>query len=250
MNNPINIVLINGWAMPKNIWEGFIDKLEAQANFGSVRVVDIDRCMTVKEWVNYLDDLVQPNTLLIGWSLGGQLAVEYSAQHPEKLVGLCTLQMNPKFVVSSDWPHGMAMETFFEFKRLAEYDAVKMVKRFGFLVTAKGHEALQDLKQLQKMFIADTLPPVDVLLQGLELLETLDVRAVISEISFPQLHIYGESDQLVPCAVAASMSSFISTKDDLEKGDVELVAGLSHFPCLGSVTQVIDRICKFSGGLS
>jgi pimeloyl-ACP methyl ester esterase len=240
----MNIVIINGWAMPASIWTEFCDQLKIAVAYDNCQVIDIDRCLTSSEWIQYLDEIIKPNTLLIGWSLGGMLSLEYAHQHPEKVLGLCTLQMNPKFVTGSGWSSAMEPGAFQEFKQLAECDAKSMTKRFGFLVTAKGLDGLGDLKKLKQNFTVSTIPPVDVLQNSLELLETLDTRAKLGTLRLPQLHIYGENDQLVPKATAKQVEVL---NDQVH---IELIEGVSHFPCYSAASRIIERITQFAGGLN
>ena len=240
----MNVVIINGWAMPSGIWCDFCDQLKTIVAYDDCQIIDIDRCLTSNEWVQSLDEIIKPNTLLIAWSLGGMLALEYAHRYPEKIVGLCTLQMNPKFVTGSGWSSAMESGAFQEFKQLAECDAKSMTKRFGFLVIAKGLDSLGDLKKLKQNFTASTIPSVDVLQNSLELLETLDARAKLGTLRLPQLHIYGENDQLVPKATAKQVEAL---NDQVH---IELIEGVSHFPCYSAASRIIERISKFAGGLS
>ncbi len=244
----MNIVILNGWAMPSGIWAQFCDLLKSSITYTTCRVIDIDRSFNASEWMEYLDDLIEPDTLLIGWSLGGMLALEYAHQYPEKLRGICSLQMNPKFVAASDWPSGMAAETFQAFKLLAnseeQTDIKRLISQFSFLVTAKGVDALGDLKALKVRFSVGAIPSVDVLSRSLELLELLDVRDKISTLTVPQLHLLGERDQLVPSSVFKSLASLNG------RAHVEVLDGVSHCPCYSASERMVARIAAFSGGLN
>ena len=244
----VNVVIINGWAMPSGIWHEFCDSLKKNSIYDHCRVVDIDLCLSANEWVQYIDELIKPDTLLMGWSLGGMLAVEYAHQHPEKMRGLCTLQMNPKFVAEPGWPTAMTPSVFQEFKQLAagdeEVDAKKMVKRFGFLVTTKGLDALGDLKKLKTHFSVSSTPSSDTLSQSLELLDTLDARNKLATIDAPQLHIYGEHDQLIPKTVAKQVKALS------DRAQIEVIDGVSHLPCYSANRLLIKRINEFAGGLN
>ena len=244
---PVNIVLINGWAMPGGIWDEVFNKLVALPGCSSTQVVNLDRSLSIKQWMRYLDDLIPRNTLLIGWSLGGMLATEYAAQYPEKLRGLCTLQMNPKFVASEEWPSAMSEALFSEFKGLIEQDINALVKRFGFLVTARANDAIKDLKRLKRQFKADALYSVEVLKNSLEHLECMDVRRRLDALKLPQLHIYGDQDQLVPVEVASQVQSLFAQQRGLEV--VEIIPNMSHYPCYGAAPKVVERIDKFVGEL-
>lgn len=244
----MNVVIINGWAMPFGIWHEFCDSLKISPTYDHCRVIDIDRRLNLSEWIQYLDTIIKPDTLLIGWSLGGMFAVEYAHQHPEKIRGLCTLQMNPKFVAEPEWPTAMTQRVFQEFKQLIESgkeaDAKKMVKRFGFLVSTKGIDALADLKKLKTHFSVSSIPSSDTLSQSLELLDTLDVRNKLAMIVSPQLHIYGEHDQLIPMTAAKQVKALS------DRAHIEVIDGVSHLPCYSATSLLIKRINEFVGGFN
>lgn len=244
----MNIVILNGWAMPGSIWGQFCDLLNSNLTDERCRVIDIDRRLSVDQWVQYLDDLIQPDTLLIGWSLGGMLALEFASQHPEKIRGVCTLQMNPKFVAADDWSSAMDLDVFNEFSQLAgsdiKVDIQNLIKRFSFLVTAKGLNGVGDLRALKSAFSVDSIPAKDILCQSLELLEMLDVRDKINALKVPQLHLLGEYDQLVP------QSAFEQIKALNNGAYVELLEGVSHCPCFSAAERTAKRVAEFAGALN
>ncbi|UZE97089.1 alpha/beta fold hydrolase [Alkalimarinus alittae] len=244
----MQIAIINGWAMPSVIWSGFCDLLSTKMRYESHKIIDIDRCLSVEQWVQYLDEMIEHDTLLIGWSLGGMLALEYVHRHPAKIRGLCTLQMNPKFVAAHDWPSAMTEDVFGEFKQLAasdrQADVKRLIKQFSFLVTAKGFDALDDLKALKPIFSVDSIPITNVLSQSLDLLESLDVRDKISTLERPQLHLLGEHDQLVPQSVFKQLTELN------RHANVELIEGVSHLPCYSAAERIVVPMTKFAGGLS
>ncbi|MFD2229255.1 alpha/beta fold hydrolase [Alkalimarinus sediminis] len=243
----MNIVILNGWAMPSGIWAHFCDLLKANSLFQSCNIIDIDRGLSAEQWLHYLDGLISPDTLLIGWSLGGMLAVEYAGQYPAKICGVCTLQMNPKFVATDEWSTAMAADEFEAFKQLASSDDIAdvktLIKRFSFLVTARGMDG-GDLRALKKVFTYDSVPPNDVLCQSLELLASLDAREKISTLEVPQLHLLGERDQLVPESV------FKRVKALNDSAHVELLEGVAHCPCYSAASLIEQRVTKFAGALN
>ena len=244
----MNIVILNGWAMPFGIWAHFCDLLKSNITYKSCSVIDIDRCLGVDQWSQYLDDLIQPDTLIVGWSLGGMLAIDYAHQHPEKLRGVCTLQTNPKFVATDDWPSAMTHEAFDGFKQLAgseaKADINNLIKRFAFLTTAQGLDGIGDLRALKTTFSVDAIPTQEILCQSLELLEQLDVRDQISTLKVPQFHLLGECDQLVPQSVFEQIKALNSG------ARIELIEGVSHCPCYSAAERIVTRVAKFMGDLN
>lgn len=244
----MNIVIVNGWAMPSSIWSDFCSLLSDKITSKNCKIIDIDRCLNIKSWLRYLDDSIEPDTLLIGWSLGGMLALEYAHQHPDKLRGICCLHMNPKFVVADDWPAAMAPEEFEAFKQLANRDdkvgVKKLIKQFSFLTTTKGLDAISDLKALKSTFSVESIPRLDVLNQSLGLLESLDVRGRISALEIPQYYLLGEHDQLVPQAAVNQIQALNHS------ARVELLKGVSHFPCYSAAERIVASMTEFAGELN
>lgn len=244
----MNIVILNGWAMPSGIWAQFCDLLKSNITYKSCRVIDIDRCLSTEQWVQYLDERVEPDTLLMGWSLGGMLAIEYAHQRPERIRSVCTLQTNPKFVVGDDWSSAMTQEAFNGFRQLAGSDDIAgvktLIKRFSFLTTTQGLDGIGDLKALKTTFSVESIPANNILCQSLELLEQLDVRDKISTLKVPQLHLLGEVDQLVPQSVSEQIKQLNSG------AYVELIEGVSHCPCYSAAERMVTRVAKFAGELN
>lgn len=244
----MNIVILNGWAMPCRIWGPFCDLLNSNLTYERCNVIDIDRRLSVDEWMEYLDESIESDTLLIGWSLGGMLALQFASRYPDKIRGVCTLQMNPKFVACDDWPSAMDADVFNGFSQLAgsdvKTDVLSFIKRFAFLVTAQGLNGGGDLRALKSAFSVATIPAKDVLCQSLELLALLDIRDTISSLEVPQLHLLGENDQLVPQSV------FIQFKALSDVAHIELIKGVSHCPCYSAAEPIAKRVAEFAGELN
>nr|WP_216077075.1 hydrolase [Acinetobacter sp. Ac_3412] len=176
--------------------------------------------------------------VIIGWSLGGQLATllvdQIQQQYTEQKV-LITLASNPCFVAQADWSTAMPVETFIQFKQSFEQDAITTLKRFGLLVCQGASSAKKDFVVMQKLIRPQ---PIALLRDGLELLEQLNLVELYKNYQGRQLHVFAEYDALVPYQIvrktedlAAKNLSFIS------------VEGASHgFPCfmVWRTVQIIE----------
>ena len=135
--------------------------------------------------------------VIIGWSLGGQLAaklVQYLHEQTGKLNVLITLASNPCFVANASWNVGMENATFLSFKDSFEKDPWVTLKRFCYLVTQGSLNAKQDWMKLQNSIYDEDLK---LKTSGLEMLECLNTVSILQNYPGEQLHIFAEEDGLV-----------------------------------------------------
>lgn len=158
--------------------------------------------------------------VLVGWSLGGQLALtlsHYLLTHNQQIKPVVTLASNPCFVASSDWPHAMPVQAFDQFQQQYLTDSTATLKQFYFNVCRGDQQA----KAQWQMLLTDLSKPNEPLYtQGLQWLQQLDVLEVLQTI--PSHHIFAQKDQLVPIAVMHALEQQYSC---------EVMQGMSHaFP--------------------
>lgn len=135
--------------------------------------------------------------VIMGWSLGGQLATLLSHHVYEKfgdVKTLITLASNPCFVANDEWDVGMPSATFLNFQQSFEKEPLMTLKRFCYLVTQGGINAKQDWQWLQTFI---NLDDKKLKSQGLELLHHLNTASILKDFTGKQLHIYAEDDGLV-----------------------------------------------------
>lgn len=182
----------------------------------------------------------QQYDVLMGWSLGGQLATLLADAlatigSPKILV---TLASNPCFVAQDDWFHAMPQATFQQFKQGFAEDAAATLKRFGYLVCQGSAQSRQDLQKLQSLIQPQSL---SLLKQGLDLLEQLNLVMILKNYSGHQYHLLACEDQLVPCQIAEDLQGLAAT--NLQ---VDVISGSHGMPLFETdvVTQKIIGYLK------
>lgn len=212
MKTGLTIGLVNGWASDDALWSPLLPALK---KYGLVKCIPLTRAvnevllsapvstrLTDKQCSILCDRLLADlpeNTLLLGWSLGGMIAMRMAARCPEKIVGLVTLASNLRFVANDSWSDAMAATTFEQFSLLFQRKPTQALKRFALLETYGDENDKIQLSWLQENVSAIDN---DVLAQGLNLLSSLDNTQVVSTIRCPVMHFFGERDSLVPVAAA------------------------------------------------
>ncbi|AIR88448.1 alpha/beta fold hydrolase [Pseudomonas cremoricolorata] len=166
-------------------------------------------------WLDHLDRSLPKDVWLGGWSLGGMLASALAERRGDHCCGLLTLGSNPSFVARTDWPHGMAADTFGTFLDGCQNHTQVTLKRFRSLCSDGAQQPRTLLRQLG-IGVPDTDPLY--LANGLKVLAQLDTRQALQRYNGPQLHLFAGSDALVPAEAAQALSDLLP---DVEVGLVE-----------------------------
>ncbi|EEY94421.1 carboxylesterase BioH family protein [Acinetobacter junii SH205] len=231
------ILLITGWGGGIELLKPLHDALEQKGH--SVERINIFNVLN--------DDVLQQHVelavkcdVIIGWSLGGQLATilinQIQQQYAEQKV-LITLASNPCFVAQADWMTAMPVESFMQFKQSFEQDAITTLKRFGLLVCQGASSAKKDFIAMQKLIRPQ---PIALLRDGLQLLEQLNLVELYENYQGRQLHVFAEYDALVPHQVMQKTKDLAANNSSIVS-----VEGASHgFPCF-MVEQTVQIIEDF-----
>ena len=231
------ILLITGWGGGAELLKPLHEALEQKGH--SVERINIFNVLNGDVLQQHVELAVEYD-VIIGWSLGGQLATilvnQIQQQYAEQKV-LITLASNPCFVAQADWSAAMPVETFMQFKQSFEQDAITTLKRFGLLVCQGASSAKKDFVAMQKLIRPQ---PIALLRDGLQLLEQLNLVEMYKNYQGKQLHVFAEYDALVPYQV-------MQKTKDLAANNSSIVSfeGASHgFPCF-MVEQTVQIIEDF-----
>ena len=231
------ILLITGWGGGAELLKPLHEALEQKGH--SVERINIFNVLNGDVLQQHVELAVEYD-VIIGWSLGGQLATilvnQIQQQYAEPKV-LITLASNPCFVAQADWTTAMPVETFIQFKKSFEQDAITTLKRFGLLVCQGTSSAKKDFVAMQKLIRPQ---PIALLRDGLQLLEQLNLVELYENYQGKQLHVFAEYDALVPYQV-------MQKTKDLAANNLYIISieGASHgFPCF-MVEQTVQIIEDF-----
>jgi len=190
-----------------------------------------------ESWVAALDHELPQATWLAGWSLGGMLATSLAQWRGRHARGLITLGANASFVARSGWPQAMAGEALVSFQRELWRSPRRTLGRFAQL-SAQGSD---DARRLgRELLAALEATPLDQALAGLEVLSALDLRDVLATLKIPQLHLFGDSDALVPAAARRAIAERLP-----EGGRTALIEGAGHAFPLERVEETADLMVAF-----
>lgn len=196
-----HINLLSGWAMAAANLQPLREALRERLPGLSVDVHPLPaiQLSSLETDLSSLAQQLKPG-VLVGWSLGGMLAMQLHRRFPEHFVRVATIASNMCFVERADWTPAMATETFKTFYQNYRSDPEKTLSRFALLVSQGSPQARQLIRTLQW----DGLT-AEQRLHGLAILGMLDNRGAARGSLQPMLHCFGVQDALVPVAAAEAV---------------------------------------------
>lgn len=226
--------------MNKQIWNGVLDSLSPEL-LDRVTVVDMPgygnntetlERYDIDELAGWLKSVVKKPSYIIGWSLGGLLAIKFAHHNPDLTVGVGLVASTPKFMEEGDWP-GIKPNVLAMFSKQLLVDHKDTVKRF-LKIQALGSESMRaDLKQIQDWVFSVPDPKVEALDAGLTMLQNVDLREEFSSITVPVSVLLGRLDSLVPNSVEQKLIDLLSG------AKITVMPGVSHAPFISKKEQFI-----------
>ncbi len=241
------LALLHGWGMHGGIWEGV---RAALAERFRVHVVDLPgygaspSCTpyTLETLAYSVASALPERTHVVGWSLGGQLALQWATFAPQQIDKLILIGTTPCFRQREDWAHGLSDSVMAEFATSLEQDYESTLKRFLALQARSGDEARATMAALREKLFARGKPGLETLRAGLAILSGLDLREAVREITHPTLVIQGAHDTLTPPAAAQWLAQA------LPHAQLDMVRGAAHAPFLSHPQATLDSITRFLHG--
>ena len=238
-----NLVLLHGWGCDSRTWSPLLESLQKVA---SLQLIDLPGFGASTPLADFSLDAVldtvaaqlPDDAIVMGWSLGGMLAVQLAARFPERIKGVITLAANLKFVAAPDYPAAMSRATNRQFNQGFAQDPQATLKLFSGLLVQGDADERGLLKQLRR---SDIGPVTDNWLHALQLLSVLDNREAFAQLTQPGLHLLAEKDALVPVATAEYMAQ-LNSRQQIQI--VENCAHALHWSQPQVVTEAITCFVK------
>ncbi len=238
------VVMLHGWAMHTGVWRTFAQALAANRQVVCLDLPGHGLSISVEPYIleSIVDiiakELPEQECDIVGWSLGGNIALRLAEKYPQRVNSLVLIACNPVFLKTDSWP-GVSSEILKEFANNLQKNSAQTVLRFMALQVQGRPEAKSSLKQIKVAMQECQLPTLNVLRKGLEILQFANQRKALGELKMPVLMILGEHDTLVPVLVAEHSQAV----QPLLK--IEVIAGAGHVPFITHQKQLLAVILCF-----
>jgi pimeloyl-[acyl-carrier protein] methyl ester esterase len=239
------LVLLHGWGTNLRVF----DRLRA-ALASEHRVLAIDlpghgrspwpAHAASQQWLASLTAVLPRGAILIGWSLGGQLALQLASQPTLGVRRLVLIASSARFAQTPEWPHALSTTTLHAFAAQLERDPERTLSDFLELQVRGSADADAVRATLHQTSQQHGAPAPEALRAGLALLEHNDLRELARSIDIPALLIAGQYDRVTPPQAAAALAQLMPQAQLLQ------IPRAGHAPFLSHPNQVSEALLEFT----
>lgn len=247
----VPLVLLHGWCMSSAIWKyqfnalassfrliapdlnghGWSRGMHAQMNFDSFS----------EDLLDLYDTLELEKTILVGWSMGGQVAIKALAGLSDRLAGLVLVSSTPCFTASVDFPFGLASNETVGMRLKLQRNQQRARDGFYNRVFADGELEKNPLAaDIRELLATIDLPDSKAALDALDALAATDMRHLLAGIYVPTLVINGSED--VICLPEASCY----LQEQIAGSEQRVFKGCGHAPFLTQHTKFNNEVIEFA----
>lgn len=238
------LALIHGWGQHGGVWRELLAQLDLPAalnlelpGHGAAPAGEFDLDALVDAYAAQAPSACA----VLGWSLGGMLALRWAQRHPQQVRKLVLCATTPCFGERPDWPHGSPAAVQQAFAALVKAAPEPALQRFADLL-AVGEADLRGVRRSLRALLAEQpVPSTDMLLAGLHFLADTDLRASLLADPPAQsvLIIHGEGDTITPLGAAWWLA------EHLPHARLHAVAMCGHAPMVSHADEMAALVKAF-----
>jgi len=245
-----DVVLLHGWSLNLRVWDGLVRVLAPR-----FRLIAIDlpghgrsdwdpRAATPAAQAWRIHETVAPLSeryALLGWSLGGQLALDLAAALPAGVERLVLIGTTPRFLAGPNWRCGTPRPLLARLAHRLHSEGERAVYDFLALL-ARGsapHTAARVLGKLRRALSTHGAARPEALMSGLVRLRDGDLRRALPLVRVPALVMAGQRDRIIRPAASRALAKALPQARYVE------VAGAAHAPFLSHPVQFAKQLTGF-----
>ncbi len=245
------LVLLHGWSMTHAVFNELTDLLAENFQLlvpdlpGHGGTDPVEPCslssfsQVLASWLNTLG-LEQVD--LLGWSLGGQVAMQFSFEQAHLVRRLMLISSTPRFCAENSWSAGLPLSELRALRRGLQKNYVKTMGDF-FNLQFSGEEITAERRHeiLQFAVRPVGLPAPESALKTLDILGQEDLRPSLTDIHCQTLVVHGEQDKIIPWAAGDYLSK------NIPQGRLVSLPGIGHAPflsCPGPLAKLVREFVK------
>jgi pimeloyl-[acyl-carrier protein] methyl ester esterase len=245
-----DLVLLHGWGLNVRVWDGLVGEMRdryrmiavdlpghGQSAWSSGRGTPAEQAWLLHSTLASVSNRYS----LLGWSLGGQIALDLAAAMPGQIDRLVLVAATPRFAQSPDWPYGMPPAVITKLATQLRQDYRRTVSDFLELQVRGSIEGSGVLDQLRHALFVHGEAQPGALEAGLNTLATSDLRPTLSHVRAPTLVIAGRNDRITAPAASHALARALPDARYVEMRRAAHAPFLSH---RGEFAALVDRFLR------
>ncbi|MBE9535998.1 MAG: alpha/beta fold hydrolase [Proteobacteria bacterium] len=237
------VIFIHGWNMAASVWHHQLDyfartdvealAVDLRGHGASAGMTPFTVLQSARDIKDLVDNKRYDRPVIVGWSMGAMVAIEYALRCPGVAAGICLVGGSPRFTMTEDFPHGLPPKDLQGMKLKLRRDFKRCIGDFRAAISS-------DLSPDEKMLVANVpLPTACAAMEGLEELASVDLRPRLEQINIPVLLIHGSEDRVCLPGASAYMEGEIKGSERI------LIEGAGHLPFLSHRKEFNEVLEKF-----
>jgi pimeloyl-[acyl-carrier protein] methyl ester esterase len=239
------LVLLHGWGMNLRVFDALRAGLSEECETRAIDLPGHGRSPWAEQRAgleSQLEDILgvlPARCMLLGWSLGGQFALELTQRAPQRIAGLVLIATTPRFRQTSEWPQGLTDKSVNTFQMMLAQDWRQTLSDFVWLQLRGSRNADVLQKQIESALHSHGMPQTHALALDLELMGVMDQRPLLASIVQPALVITGQNDRVTPPAAGQYLAA------RMQRARCVQIAQAGHAPFASHTQECLAAIRPF-----
>lgn len=227
------LVFVHGWAMSSRAWRfqqelasgNRLLLLDQRGHGGSATAAGYALDDFAADLVNFFEGLDLQDAVLVGWSLGVQVALQAFPNLKSRLAGLVLVGGTPRFTTTEGYSHGQAPVEVKGMGLRLRRDYQKTMGDFFKGMFAEGEmDHAQYQRIVHEIVMGGQSPDTEAAREALQILSVADQRELLPLIDRPVLLVHGELDTICPASASAYMAEW------MPMATLKIMEGCGHAP--------------------
>jgi pimeloyl-[acyl-carrier protein] methyl ester esterase len=227
------IIFISGWGSDSSVWNPVLTPFVSNHRCDPV---SWEECLSNELNNTSLFKLLSESNsshILVGWSLGGMIALSAAIAFPEKVSGVVLISSSARMVQDKEY-EGIRPRVLKAMRFRLKTDKQGLLNDFA----AMGISPAKN--DLVRKYFVDTALEInnDKLSEGLSYLQSFDLRNRLADVRIPVNIVHGECDGIMNLTNARYL------EENLLNADLVIVDGAGHFLIHSNPEIIIESIKK------
>lgn len=235
-----DIVLLHGWGVTRNVWQGLSKGFSEYRNTYApclYQAALVGKDDSFESIAIELNKSIKADTIVVAWSIGG-LVASHLAMLTSRVKAIVFIASAPCFINKKGWSYVIDNEGIKDLQNRLSRNSVSALVYFSGLI-AYGDDSMKQTNKLMRNNLAKE-NETEILSSWLKQMQEVDQRNILSELKIPMKYVIGKNDSLIN-------SKIISDINKLNENITSIVMdGCGHAPFISKQKEVIQIITELS----